>query len=169
MIRSAALFSFLLFAFNLSSMDLLTIRKKFYAAAEDEKMSAEFLAYLNTVEQGSPLISGYKGMAHMLMAKHVFSPYTKSMHFLKGKKLLDESVEIDKTNAELRFLRLTVQVEAPFFLNYSSDIREDISVIRAALPQLGDQDLKRRIEAFFQLKDLNLEGLANCLITYFLL
>ncbi len=141
-----------MYAYN---MDILAVRKMFYAAAENEKNSSAFMDYMSKLNEDDPMVKGYTGMAHMLLAKNSINPFTKSTHFMKGRRLLDLAVNSDSNNVELRFLRLTVQIEAPFFLEYSGQVDEDKKVIRTALPQLGDRDLAERIKKFFESRKLS--------------
>ena len=58
--------------------------------------------------------------------------YTKLEYFNQGKDLLEDAIKEQPLHAEIRFLRLTVQAEAPFMLGYSGDIAEDVEVVYKA-------------------------------------
>jgi len=99
-------------------------------------------------ETNNPLLYGYRGGATMLMAKHAFNPFSKLSYFKKGKNMLENAIEADRNNIELRFLRYTIQTNVPGFLNYNSDKNIDRTFIYQSLPKLKDQDLHKIISAY---------------------
>lgn len=140
------------------SYDIRAVRNLFYAAVDNSKKAEAFIAYVEKLkEQNKPEIKAYYGMGYLLRAKHAFNPYNKLSNFRKGKELLEAAIEADSRNTELRFLRLSVQTHAPFFLNYTDKIKEDEQLIRIRYPALTDQDLRERIKIFFKENDLAIE------------
>jgi hypothetical protein len=101
-------------------------------------------------ENNNPLLAGYKACATMMMANYVFNPFRKMSYFSKGKNLLEKSIEKQKDNIELRFLRFAVQTSVPSFLRYGSSIMQDKSIIINAVPKLKDLQLKHLIVSFLQ-------------------
>jgi hypothetical protein len=99
-------------------------------------------------EKNSPLLSGYKAGATMMMARYVFSPFNKLSYFNKGKKMMEKAIEADKENVELRFLRFGVQTNIPFFLGYKNDIQTDKLFLLQSISQLSDASLKRFMVAY---------------------
>lgn len=89
---------------------------------------------LNKKEQ-SALFVAYKGMARASMAGCAFNPVTKFNRFNEGKKMIEEAILSEPDNPEIRLMRLSVQVNVPDFLNYSSDIAIDRASIIKALEQ----------------------------------
>ncbi len=140
------------FATNLATVDPLTIneiRAIFYKAAEDNDVADQFFEQfevLNTSNNGT--LIGYHGMAHLLLAKHSWNPYTKLEYFYSGKDLLERSIVVDPQNVELRFLRFCVQQNAPFFLGYDDNLEEDKQKIVYGWQTITDLDLKRRIRNY---------------------
>jgi hypothetical protein len=49
--------------------------------------------------------------------------------FKEGRDLLENSIKSDTQNLEFRFLRLATQENAPGFLNYDNNKKEDASII----------------------------------------
>ncbi len=131
--------------------DLIKIRQLYYKASTN-KTDAE--TFYNTLQATSVidkvLIEGYKGMAFMIKANFAFNPYYKLNYFIKGKGLLDNAIDSDPKNIELRFLRFCVQTNAPIFLGYSGKIVDDKKEIRSGYTSLEDKDLKARIKEFMQ-------------------
>lgn len=58
--------------------------------------------------------------------------------FREGRDLLENSIEKDKQNAEYRFLRLATQENAPGFLNYNDNKKEDAELIISSFKKLPD-------------------------------
>jgi hypothetical protein len=105
-----------------------------------------------TKTNSSPLFLAYKGMARASMAECAFNPAAKLKRFNQGKELLDQAVQSEPENAEIRLMRLSVQLNAPGFLNYSSDIATDRALIIAALSKnpmiFADNDFTRKVLTF---------------------
>lgn len=70
----------------------------------------------------------YLGICQAVMAQYVFLPTSKLKSFYDGKDLLDSSIEKNKDNGEIRYLRLLIQLNAPSFLFYNKNINEDLEV-----------------------------------------
>jgi hypothetical protein len=86
----------------------------------------------------------------MMMANYVFSPFRKMSYFSKGKNLLEKSIEKQKDNIELRFLRFAVQTSIPFFLGYGSSVKQDKLLLINTVSTLKDLQLKELIISFLQ-------------------
>jgi len=50
--------------------------------------------------------------------------------FNSGKQNIDAALGLDPENVEIRFIRLSVQKNAPSFLGYNSNIKEDSDFIK---------------------------------------
>lgn len=122
-------------SFSVPSVEMSQIRKKYFSAAVDQSEASSLLALTQQATHSSPIRWAYKGVAYTLMAKNAATPFKKLSYFNKGKKILDEAVKHLPKDIEPRFLRLTVQVNAPSFLNYNSHIKEDKSFILRGLKQ----------------------------------
>jgi hypothetical protein len=85
---------------------------------------------------------GYKGCATLMMANHYFNPISKWNSFTEGKKILEAAIKADTTNLELRYLRLTIQKNAPSFLGYNINIEEDKQFLKEHFPSIKDEQLK---------------------------
>lgn len=94
--------------------------------------------------KNDPLYLGYIGCATMVMAKHAFNPFSKLSYFKKGKKMLEEAINSDQHNFELRFLRFTAQTNMPSFLGYDDSINKDKAFILNSFSQIKDA----RLEAY---------------------
>ncbi|MBO9563916.1 MAG: hypothetical protein J7621_14130 [Niastella sp.] len=97
-----------------------------------------------------PVLTGYQAAATMMMAKYVINPFSKLSWFRKGRKLLDNTLAQHPKNIELRFLRFTIQTNAPGMLGYNSDINSDKSFLLNAVGGLTDATLQHSICDYLQ-------------------
>lgn len=81
------------------------------------------------------LYMAYKAVAVASTADCTFNPARKYARFNEGKRLIEEAIARDGEQAEIRFLRLSIQARAPGFLNYSGNINEDRSLLISAIEQ----------------------------------
>jgi hypothetical protein len=124
-------------------MDINVIRSLYQKAVTNEqycKQLIEATAAYN--ENNNPLMLGYKASGTMIMAKHVFNPFTKMSYFKKGKDMLEKAIESDKNNIELRFLRFAAQTNMPSFLGYNKSIQNDKKFLLTSFSQIKDIRLK---------------------------
>lgn len=96
-------------------------------------------------EKNNALWAGYRACATMMMAKHVANPFQKLSSFYEGKELLEKSISADKNNIELRFLRNTIQTNAPSFLQYNHHIAADRVFLQYSVHRINDPDLKQLV------------------------
>jgi len=71
----------------------------------------------------------YRGAASAAAAGSASGVRKKLEFFNRGKGEIEKAVGLKPLDAEIRFLRLATQVNAPGFLGYSSDIKSDKSLI----------------------------------------
>ncbi|MEK7727244.1 MAG: hypothetical protein AAB354_02460 [candidate division KSB1 bacterium] len=126
------------------------LRKSFYQAADDKQAAQQFFDKLAAVDESAqPLLLGYKGMACFMICQHALNPYAKVKYFIQGKTALEKAVERDPQNLELRYLRFTVQTNAPEFLGYTRNVLKDKAFILNSLKSGADEsleeDLRKRI------------------------
>ncbi len=105
--------------------------------------------------KNEPLLLGYSGCATMMMAKHVFSPFSKLSYFKEGKAMLEDAIKADEKNFELRFLRFTAQTYMPSFLGYHDSIEKDKNFMLNSFSQIKDVSLEQYVlPALKKSKDL---------------
>jgi hypothetical protein len=140
----AAVFFLAMMVFGQSS-ELEEIRELYQQAPEEEAAARQLMQKTENYRDNEPLMFAYKGAAHMMMAKHVINPFSKMSHFNKGKKIYTAAIDADPNNLELRFLRFSVQSEAPGFLGYKQNVEEDKSLLLAGTTKINDAALKKMI------------------------
>lgn len=131
------------------------VRALYQRAVTDEGAAEKLIKMLKPFNsKNNPLWAGYKASVTMLLAEHTFNPFKKLKYFNKGKKMLQEAVEADRTNIELRFLRFTAQSNAPSFLGYDDHIQADKKFLLQKVPQLSDATLKKYLISSLQMTEV---------------
>ena len=120
---------------------IVQVREMYKQAPAKESYCKQLLQDLKPVNVQQPLLYGYKGCATMIMAKHAFNPLNKWSYFRKGKNMLEQAITKDPGNIELRYLRITVQSNAPGFLGYKDKINTDKQFIRDNIGRITDPQL----------------------------
>lgn len=129
--------------------DIVKMRDLYYAASVSETKFSQFENFVDNSPDIAPeVLQGYKAMRYFLKAKFAWNPVNKLTYFSKGRGFLDNAIVKSKTNVELRFLRFTVQTNAPSFLQYSSDISDDKTIILKNYKEILDNDLKLRVRNY---------------------
>lgn len=133
------------------------LHKSFY----DQKLAEQY--YLRTKhinEKSLPVMRGYKAMAEFVMIRHTFNPFSKLSHFNQGRRELDAALLSEPGNVELVFLRFATQVNAPSFLGYNANIKDDKKILfdyATSQQPNEDPDLKNKIVTFL-LKSKHVSG-----------
>ena len=90
---------------------------------------------LAEADSTSILSQSYLAVGQLLVGAHRRSVFAKWRSFRTWTSALDKLIESAPENPELRFLRVTVQSNAPGFLGYSGALREDCPLVLAAVDQ----------------------------------
>ena len=135
-----------LLSFKSTQINIIEIRQLYDKAIYNETAALNLLAKLDNTTNNTLL--GYKGVAKLLLAKHVFLPNKKMSYFKSGKAILQQAITTESNNTELIFLRFTVQCETPSFLKYNTEIITDKLFLLKHVNGLTDVDLKKRIKDY---------------------
>ena len=123
-----------------------------YESASLNEQKAQLLLKLtHEANETNAVLLGYKGAVHMAMAKHSLFPTTKLAYFQEGKKILEKAIKLAPHNIELRYIRLTIQLNIPSFLGYAHQIQHDKNMLVQHIktnPLSANFDLEKRIIAF---------------------
>lgn len=144
---------FILFCSSSHAMDipLNGVRLLFNKSATNEESCKKLMSVLNQYnETNNSTLAAYKACATMMMANHVINPKSKLSYFNQGKKLLEKCVAADNENAEIRYLRFTIQSNAPAFLGYNNSISNDKEFLLNAVNDIRDLQLKQMIISFLK-------------------
>lgn len=109
---------------------LPSIRTDYAKTLADRELCAKMINELVEANSPSATNRAYLGGLQTIWANHLLSPINKLNTFRKGKKNIEQAITQDPDNAELRYIRLSVQLHAPAFLAYRAHIDEDIAFLR---------------------------------------
>lgn len=130
------------------------LRSLLYASTNRESALDSLDNYLSKLMvsvDDSPLILAYKGAAESIRAKYNFWLWDKLSDVNKGLESLNKSVEIDKDNLEIRFLRFAVLHNLPSMLGYSDEADQEANSIFSMLTKAKysyDQYLIKNVSEF---------------------
>lgn len=141
----ATLSLFCLIQTHLFGMDLEYVRANYDKAVTNKKLCRQLIEDLEKAEKSS-LFLAYLGGLQTIWANHVFSPISKLNTFNQGKKNIEKAIASDKDNAEIRFIRLSVQKNAPSFLGYNSMIKTDKAFLRTHRTKITSQVVQNKID-----------------------
>ncbi|TKB97117.1 hypothetical protein [Pedobacter cryotolerans] len=132
--------------FTMSDVEVATLRKLYYEAAENKAAVKKLSALLAKVNDNSDaILIGYRGATEMMEAKYAFNPVTKLSRFNKGKNYLEKAIKKEPKQAELRFIRFSIQTNLPSFLGYNDHIKIDKDVLINSIVKIDDKQLKNNI------------------------
>ena len=94
----------------------------------NQKVTQSYLDALQSAAQWdeNPIIEAYVGVSETMLAEEAFWPIEKWNHFNRGQAKIEQAIDKDQENPELRYLRLLVQLNAPSFLSYNENIESDL-------------------------------------------
>ncbi len=93
------------------------------------QQTQSFIQLGTSVVSQDDIVIGYKGAATAISAQYKDWPHEKLSAFNEGKGLIEKAIQKNPWNAELRFIRLTIQCQSPSFLGYQSNIAADCQLI----------------------------------------
>jgi len=131
-------------ATTMNKPSLVEIRNLLMQAAESKKANTQLKAALAQYAGNNTVINGYRGVSKMIEAKHMFNPLSRWNKFKEGRAMMEEAIEADVNNFELRYLRFAIQTSVPPVLGYSKNIEEDKKLLIAQLDRVKDTDLRTR-------------------------
>ena len=128
-----------------------SVRSLFEQAVIQKSSCIKLITMLEPYDKiNYPVLVGYKACGTMMMAKYVFNPFSKLSYFRRGKKILETVIAANSDVVELRFLRYSIQTNAPSFLGYNKHIAEDKMFLKKAVPLLDDAAFKARIDDYLR-------------------
>ena len=110
-------------------INLNYVRENYGKAVNDKKLCAQLIESLEARKDETVFLA-YLGGLQTIWANHVVNPISKFSTFKKGKNNIESAVKQDVNNIEIRFIRLSVQKNAPSFLGYNKNRNEDISFLK---------------------------------------
>jgi len=130
MIRFSILFLFFTAFINisyaqLSSKEIAILKADMVKAVENPRLTDSIYERLNNLHNKTALITAYVGTLEALKAKHSWNPYHKVKYVKISLKTMQQAIDMDKENMEIRFMRFSIEHYTPGFLGLSKDLNVD--------------------------------------------
>ena len=115
---------------NAQQLSIEKVREQFFAMDKTKDGALNLYKSLENADLSkNPVLLAYRGASSAASAGSVSGVRKKFDYFNQGKSELEEAVNLMHLDAEIRFLRLATQINAPGFLGYSGDIKSDKSIV----------------------------------------
>jgi len=111
-----------------SPYHLAALRRHYQQAAADKTAGEQFYQLMASYDQRDPVVLGYKGAAEAIKARD--ASLLDKLHYVQSAAhTFEQAVALSPQNAEIRFLRFSVETNLPSFLGLSTHIDEDRHVL----------------------------------------
>ena len=132
-----------------SPPDLAVVRVTYHEASVSEESTIALFGELADVSmKDKSIMIAYKGAVTTMMAKYTKEIKQKKVFFKDGMQLLEYVVAADPTNVEIRYLRLSVQENAPKVVGYKKNLQEDKQFILTHFNAMADIGAKNIIKKY---------------------
>lgn len=135
-----------LFTQPMFTQNMITLRKRFLKSASNKSICQILINDLRKETNKTTVELAYLGALETIWAQYVVNPLTKLRVFNKGKEKINKAVRRAPYNIEIRYLRLSVQQNAPGFLGYNDHITEDDNYLRDNIKKVRSEQLIKMIE-----------------------
>ena len=120
-------FSYILSILITTCNDINQLRKDYNSINSEEKLEQFIKKYkFYSCDKSIP----YLASATMMKAQYAFSPIRKLNYFNAGKAKLEEYIKKNPASIDARYVRIMIQGTIPAFLNYKSDLHNDIKFVK---------------------------------------
>ena len=138
-----------LFFFNFSNAqsDIQDIRKIFILSTDNYQKCSQLNRMSSEKVSTCPIYHSYNIVSRILESKYLRNPVKKVKFFKENTKILDSLVASHPKKIEIRFLRYSIQLNAPKILGYTTFVKEDYEFIIKNISH-ADEDLKKIITSF---------------------
>ena len=126
------------------------LRRSYQQVSTDSVTCAKLYKKISSSTDSDNIQIAYRGAITASMANHSKDKKEKLNLFNTGKKLLEQSIASDSANIETRFLRFTIQCNAPKALNYNKQLKADKDFILKQYANVSNLAVKRMISSFAQ-------------------
>ena len=114
-----------LISFSGKAQDVAEVRSKYPLAKDNLAVTQKLNDELSKVADSNSILSAYRGAVLTLEAHFEKNKMEKLRLFKEGKRLIDNAIENNVSNIEMRMIRLGVQENAPKILGYHKEIEQD--------------------------------------------
>ena len=107
-----------------------SLRTYYLTVVTNKESCIKWMESAEKLQESNPIFKAYLGYIQTVRANHVINPINKLKTFNEGKSNIEKAIKLDSNCVEIRFLRLSVQKNAPNFLNYNQHIQADMQYIK---------------------------------------
>jgi len=123
--------------FVMSPYQPAALRRHYEQAAADKQAGEKFYDLLRDYAGQDALVLGYKAASEAIKARDA-SMLNKLTYVQQAAHTFDQAVGLDADNAEIRFLRFSIESNLPPFLGLSKHVEQDKAfLLNAALQHPG--------------------------------
>lgn len=140
----------LLMNVSFKNSDLNEVRTSYSKAVLDKKLCKKMIEELELSKEKSVIDLAYLGAYQTIWANHVFNPLSKLATFRKGKNNIELAISKEPENVEMRYIRFSVQKNAPSFLRYNSHLKEDKDFLVKNKKNINSDFLQKNIETLLK-------------------
>lgn len=140
----------LLMNVSFKNSDLNEVRASYSKAVLDKKLCKKMIEELELSKEKSVIALAYLGAYQTIWANHVFNPLSKLATFKKGKNNIESAISKEPENVEIRYIRFSVQKNAPSFLRYNSHLKEDRDFLVKNKKKINSDLLQKNIETLLK-------------------
>jgi len=140
----------LLMNVSFKNSDLNEVRSSYSKAVLDKKLCKKMIEELELSKEKSVIDLAYLGAYQTIWANHVFNPLSKLATFKKGKNNIELAISKDPENVEIRYIRFSVQKNAPSFLGYNNNLKEDKDFLVKNKKNINSDFVQKNIETLLK-------------------
>ncbi|MCR5886807.1 hypothetical protein LRS06_03260 [Hymenobacter sp. J193] len=130
------------------------LRRQYQQAAASKEAGEKFHKLMAAYSQQDAVVLAYKAAAEAIRARDA-SMFNKLSYVQNASRQFDQAVKLDADNAEIRFLRLSVESNLPGFLGMSQHVDEDRQFLLTTLLKHPESGLDA--ESFSLVRDFLVE------------
>ena len=101
------------------------LRPKYMKALHDYEEAPDVYELFEAVENPSAKLLAYRGALEAIMTKTTWNIFKKLSFLSDCQDTFNEAIAMAPNNIEVRFMRLSVEHEIPYYLGFSSHMKED--------------------------------------------
>ncbi|MFD1873289.1 hypothetical protein [Hymenobacter bucti] len=136
---------------SMSPYSPAALRHQYEQAAANKEAGEKFYNLLHGYKANDAVVLGYKAASEAIKARDA-SMLNKLTYVQQAAHTFEQAVALDPANAEIRFLRFSVESNLPPFLGLSKHVDEDKAFLLAAAlqhPRSGlDEEAFRTVRGF---------------------
>lgn len=124
-----------------TGQEINTVRKLYLKAGNKRENTAEFINYFKHNKATTNLLRAYHGTALAMQADLEKGIMNKYNRFVEGRDILEEAIQTNPRDAELRYLRFAIQINIPKILGYNN-LEEDKNYLLQNIDSIAEIDHK---------------------------